>query len=372
MGDTDTIDVVFAEATLHQRQLSWESNGASWAPPMSLEAYLGRELALSQTALSRDGGTRYYILQLRSDVDTVVSGCEVTWKTGLVADVSGVREVKTYGIASVFTPQAFRGRGLASRLMREVAAAMDRDGAEYGALYSDIGRVFYTRLGWHDVRTPQLIIRLGDSLDPTVFDRQQSGPKTLTLDDEAVARLCELDTAQLQRKFARLAASGDGKTHVTFLPTYTQMSWHFTRDAYVAGVIESVGPRIKRGSATARGVRTEDGSSWLYWDHDLREKKLKVMRLVLSQSGEEGVREVQALLSAAVQEAKNWGLPKVIVWSPGSETVSAATSLWRDSAGGLAVVLEEREDGSIPSLRWKGGIAPGDVVWEDNEYFSWC
>jgi len=289
---------------------------------MSLEAYLGRELALSQTALSRNGGTRYYILRLRSDVNTIVSGCEVTWKKGLVANVSGVREVNTYGVASVFTPQVFRGKGLASRLMQEVGAAMDRDGAEYGALYSDIGRVFYTRLGWCDVRTPQLVIRLSDSFNPAVVDGQQPEPKTLTLDDEAVARLCELDTAQLQQKFARLAASDDGKTHITFLPTFTQMAWHFTRDAYVAGVVESGGIRVKRGSGTAQGVQTEDGSS-----HDLREKKLKVMHIVFSQSRKEVVREARALLVAAVQEAKNWGVPKILVWSPGSETVSAAISL---------------------------------------------
>lgn len=49
-------DVVLAEANPQQRKLTWELNGASWAGPMSLEEYIGREQALSETALSANGG----------------------------------------------------------------------------------------------------------------------------------------------------------------------------------------------------------------------------------------------------------------------------------------------------------------------------
>jgi len=49
-------DVVLVEATTEQRRLTWELNGASWAGPMSLDQYIGREQVLSETALSADGG----------------------------------------------------------------------------------------------------------------------------------------------------------------------------------------------------------------------------------------------------------------------------------------------------------------------------
>ena len=49
-------DVVLAEATLEQRTLTWKLNGVSWAGPMTLEEYIGREQALSETALSANGG----------------------------------------------------------------------------------------------------------------------------------------------------------------------------------------------------------------------------------------------------------------------------------------------------------------------------
>lgn len=162
----DISDVVFAEATDHQRLLSWTLNGASWAPPMSIDEYIGREQTLSRTVLSANGGTRYYVLHLRSDAETIVSACEVTRKRGLVADSAGVREVQTYAIASVFTPPSFRGQGMASHLLREVQAAVDGAGADCGALYSDIGRQFYTRLGWKDFRSPQLLLRLDAGFAP--------------------------------------------------------------------------------------------------------------------------------------------------------------------------------------------------------------
>jgi hypothetical protein len=34
--------------------------------------------------------------------------------------------------------------------------------------------------------------------------------------------------------------------------------------------------------------------------------------------------------------------------------------------------LEERDDGSIPSLRWREGRPVDNVVWELNEYYAWC
>lgn len=49
-------DVVLAEATPEQRILTWKLNGVSWAGPMTIEEYIGREQALSETALSANGG----------------------------------------------------------------------------------------------------------------------------------------------------------------------------------------------------------------------------------------------------------------------------------------------------------------------------
>ncbi|KAK1749655.1 hypothetical protein QBC47DRAFT_131327 [Echria macrotheca] len=357
-------DVVLAEATPQQRKLTWELNGASWAGPMSLDEYIGREQTLSETALSANGGTRYFILHHKSNPNLIVSACEVLTKRAfVVTPASGPRTVTAYGIASVFTPPRFRGHGLATHMLRLVQDAVDTTlGCEFGALYSDIGRSFYTRLGWPDFRSTQVTMQIQPGYT------SEAAQEAKLLSDEDVPELCVRDCERLQSRLERLASSDDSgdssKKYVAFLPDYTQVSWHFTRASYVARVMRE-GREIEN-----RGARTADGESWLYWDHDLRENKLKILRVVVGEK--DGVAAVKALLRAAVKEAQDWGLPKVLVWAPGEETGLAALELWREGGGKLGVVLDEREDGSIPSLRWKADEDVKNVVWEANEYYAWC
>jgi GNAT superfamily N-acetyltransferase len=388
-GDTGTAapitvdDVVFTEATPRQRILSWKLNGTSWAPPMAIEQYVVRETVLSQTALSANGGTKYYVLHHKSDPELIVSACEVTAKQGLVADKNGSREVTAYSIASVFTNPRFRGHGMASHMLRHVQQVVDEAGAEYGALYSDIGRVFYTRLGWQDLRSPQVLFHLRDDL--------RIPPEAVTgvnhLAEETVASLCEQEVATWRQRFRRIAQqrqqqniSSSNTTHIIFLPTPAQLSWHFARDKYVCKTL------LDR-EVVHRGAQTADGKAWICWDHDLREKKLKILKFVVGVGEDEppAKKRVDAvkLLLAAMAEAKEWGLPKVLVWIPAGShlgqggpewewATAAATDIWREWGPLVQVVLEEREDGSIPSLRWRGGESLEGVIWEDSEYYAWC
>lgn len=308
--------------------------------------------------------THYYILHHKNDPNLIVSACEVLTKQALVVTPgSPVRTVSSYGLASVFTPPEFRGHGLASHMLRLVQAEVDTNNAEFGALYSDIGRSFYTRLGWPDFPSPQLTLHLVDP-NTALPGTTPSSPAVTLLFDTDIPALCQRDCTQVQSRLATAASSSPNKTHVAFLPDTTQLTWHFTRDSYVARVMRE-GRAIQH-----RGARTADGDSWLLWDHDLRENKLKILRLVVGDK--DGAAAVGALLRAALEEARDWGLPKVLVWAPGAETCAAATELWREGGGKLGLVFDEREDGSIPSLRWKERKDVGEVVWEANEYYAWC
>lgn len=355
-------DVIFAEATPRQRVLASELNGALWAHPLTLAQHLGRDEVLLKTALCANGAITYYVLHHKDDPHTIVSACDVVSKKALVADASGCRVVDAYGLASVYTNPQFRGRGMASHMLRKVQQVVDAR-AQCGALYSDIGREYYTRLGWRDARTPQVKFCQQKGFDPPAVG--SDAVRFLTESD--VAELCEKDVDALTQRFQRLAAANDGKTHVAFLPSFAQFAWHFARDAYVARAV--TGREIRH-----HGASSSDGRSWLCWDHDLRDKKLKVLRIATSEEDHPDKRmaDVKALLRAALAEAHDWGLPTLLVWSPGKEVARAATEIWLDESEKLQVVFEERHDGSIPSLRWKGGEDVGDVVWEANEYFSWC
>ncbi|KAL1838547.1 hypothetical protein VTJ49DRAFT_2545 [Mycothermus thermophilus] len=378
-SDTLSIaDVVFTEATPHQRILSWTLNGASWAGNMTLDQHIGRETALSEAALSANGGTTYFILHPRDDPETIVSACEVTRKRACV--LSGEdggnqpREVTAYGIASVFTNPRFRGRGMASHMLRKVQEFVDNElKAEFGALYSDIGREYYTRLGWRDWRTPQLLLTLSEA------KRDGGGGSSATLSangsvpiyEEDVRKLAKEDIQRVKDSLIASAKRGNGgdKTRIAFLPHTEQFLWHFTRDRYMCKVLAG-------REVVNRGAKTPDSSAWVLWDHDLRERKLKVLRLVEDTAGtnsdDKRRADVKTLLRAAVAEAADWGLPKVSVWSPSGVTATAAADLWCELQPRVQVALEERMDGSIPSLRWKEDKPVDDVIWEANEYYAWC
>jgi GNAT superfamily N-acetyltransferase len=330
---------------------------------MTLDEYVEREMTLSETPLSRNGGTKYYVLYHRDDPETILSSCESTSKKVLVADSQGSRVVDAYSIASVFTDPRFREHGLASHMLRELQKAVDKT-TECGALYSDIGRKYYTRLGWRDYRSPQVALKMEDDFQPSSLS---STVRVTLLSEDDIAALCDKDVSAMEQKFQALAELKDGRTHVAFVPSFTQCSWHFTRDAYVTRVM------CKR-KLQYRGAATANGASWLYWDHDVREQKLKILRIVTSKddSAEKKISDVKALLEAALREAKEWGLPTVLVWSPDRQVTTAVTDIWRENGERLHLVFDERQSGSIPSLRWKNGKEISDLVWEDNEYYAWC
>lgn len=357
-------DIFFSEASPEQREAAWRQNGVSWAAPLSIDAYVNREATLSQSALAGNGGTKYLILTHKDDPKNILSACEVTKKEVLVADAAGTRVVEGYAIASVFTPPAYRGQGLAGHLLNKVRELVDQT-AECGALYSDIGRSYYSRFGWHGFSSQQLVFHV----DLKAFEPPSppaDGLRLLAKSD--VAELCERDTAVLKERFEGLKE--EGKTYVTFLPSFTQCSWHFAREEFVAKALRGEDVEIRY-----RGAQTSDGASWIYWDHDLREPKLKIMRIVTAagDTSEKRAADVKKLLQAALAEAKTWGLTKVGVWGPRRETAAAAADIWGDVNGaGLELVMEARAADSIPCLRWKGDKDVGEIVWEENEYFAWC
>lgn len=356
-------DVIFTPATTHQRLLSWTLNGASWAPPLTIDQYVGRETTLSETALSANGGTTYYVLHHKSDPELIVSACEVTQKKALITADSHVKAVDAYAIASVFTNPLFRGRGMAGYMLRRVQKEVDGR-SELGALYSDIGRVYYTGLGWKDFRSPQVLFGLREGFEVPAAN---GGNGVVLLSQEDVAGLCKRDTREMENEFRALAEKGDGKTHIAFLPSPEQMLWHFARDAFVCQAMRS-------RKVEHRGARTADGAAWVYWDHDLRDDKLKVLRIAVCRSDavEKQRADIKTLLLAALAEARSWDLPKVLVWAPDTNVSGAALQIWHELGKKLQVTFEEREDGSIPSLRWKGGKSLDAVVWHHNEYYAWC
>ncbi|KAK1768899.1 hypothetical protein QBC33DRAFT_469436 [Phialemonium atrogriseum] len=372
-------DVVFAEATPEQQRRAWELNGVSWAPPLSLPDYLEREKHLSQQELARDGGCKYWVLHLKSDPSTIVASCETTRKPVLIAGAPGepVRRGVGYGIASVYTDPAYRRQGMATLMLAKVQEFLDRE-ADCSALYSDIGRHYYGNLGWPAFPSDQATLHLeppspaepgpDSGLQPFV---PSDPPATRPLARSDLPPLCAADEALLESRLgAPLPAGGGGAgmARVAFVPSFAQISWQLAREDFMARKLFGV-------SVERRGAVTADGKAWVVWDHDWREKKLKVMRLVATHDGGgeagERIAALKALLEAALAEASAWGLQKVLVWNPDGEVTVACKAVGNAHEDSVKLVLDERLDGSIPSFRWRGEDKR-DTIWEDNYYYCWC
>lgn len=153
---SDSPTLALVHPTPDEKLATFKINGASWKGSLSLDAYLRREDYLSNQALTRNGGITFWILVDTAHTSTpriILASCESLRKRALVRRQDGqVEEVVAHGIASVFCNPAFRGKGYAGRMIKELGKALDtwqqEDGrvADFTVLFSDIGRVRFKPL----------------------------------------------------------------------------------------------------------------------------------------------------------------------------------------------------------------------------------
>lgn len=143
-----TLDIVQPSQQEIQHQLS--HNGTAWRGALSFDAYLRRENFLSSQGIAKDSGLTSWILVDKAapaSERVVLAGCETLRKRALVSRQGQVSEVVCHGVCSVFTPDSFRGRGYAGRMIAELGKKLktwqikDNVPCLLSVLYSDIGKV---------------------------------------------------------------------------------------------------------------------------------------------------------------------------------------------------------------------------------------
>jgi GNAT superfamily N-acetyltransferase len=375
-------DIVFGEATPEQREVAWELCGRTWAAPMALEDYVERERHLAQHDLNRDGRCRYWVLYLNGYPRHIIASCEATRKPILISDGGGgpARTSHGYAVTNIYTNPTYRRQGMASYLLRRVQEQLDAD-SDCSVLYSDSGRSYYASLGWSPFRSRQATLTLlPSSSSPAHGSHYRSQTRLLEMSD--LPDLCEADAHHLTRSFNSLPA--DGKTRVAFLPTLPQITWHLARAEFDGRkIIPLTGNlRLVIGAMILNSSSASNSKSWITWAHDWREKRLRILRIArvcqdqqeTRRAQEETVKDVAALLDAAVVEARRWDLSKVVAWNPDEEVRAACKWIGNayPGADGVKVMFEERVEGGMPSLRWSGGRVVKDMSWEENFGFCWC
>ncbi|KAF2418990.1 hypothetical protein EJ08DRAFT_702884 [Tothia fuscella] len=365
----------FSQATPSQILQVCTMNYPSWGSPLTLPAHITREKHLSEQPLTKNGKWKTWILTL-VDSDSpdgeIVASCETFEKRILVGVEDGdgvIGEEKGYGIASVFTRKEYRGRGYAGVLLRGLKEWFDGLDGERGVcsvLYSDIGKSFYTKLGWDPFPSKQIILELNPD-DIVTSDAQAEcrvieGVRLLKQAD--LEALCERDIDAMKQRFKNETLQPRNQTRIAFLPTYEQACWHWSKEQFHVA---------SRGEISEiKGAISASGNVWMYWYHDVDGGKLKIQRIVIldREDEERRIDELALLLQQAVKEASGWGIKKVIVWNPCEEVRVAARRIGETE--GIGIEEEERQVASIPSLRWKRGRKNEKIVWDSDEFYAWC
>lgn len=151
LPDAKGPDVELTQPTYEEAVQQTRLNSTEWKGPLSLDAYLGREEHLGKQKLVRDGGlTSWALVTKDGNPRAVLSSCETIRKKALVAQNGQVKEVICHGVASVFCPPEFRGKGYAGRMIKDLGEKLHNwqtDGHDclFSVLYSDIGKVSFIR-----------------------------------------------------------------------------------------------------------------------------------------------------------------------------------------------------------------------------------
>jgi GNAT superfamily N-acetyltransferase len=349
----------------------WTLTSDSWKGALSLSQYLSEAVDLLTAPLNVNGGLTHWVLvdsALPPDQRPILSSCETIRKRSLLSCPQGkITETITHGVASVYSDPKFRGRGYASRMLKDLAILLRTWQSEIekpiaSILFSDIGKKFYANLGWIPFPSNHLEF---DALSA------QKRLQTTPLLAENLAELCKLDEVLINQE---LLAKRDGKTRIMLVPDENSMLWFHRKEEFLAQHV------YKRPVPVKGAVIGEIGSRvWAIWSRfcqspleDGSGNSLLILRLVIENQAE-GQLDLQAtrlrcVLQAAQEEADAWHLPMVEMWNPSPliETLVERT--------GIAFLKVKREEEHICSLLWYGE-GPGtqeDVEWYGNEKFGWC
>ncbi|KAN0090029.1 hypothetical protein V8E51_018608 [Hyaloscypha variabilis] len=234
-------------------------------------------------------------------------------------------------------------------------------------LFSDIGKRFYSEIGWKVLNgNRHLDLPVTSGKVPALEGMQQATP----LLDGDLKVLCEEDEAMIRKC---MVMDEGAKTSMVIVPDVKHMEWHHMREDFIC-------ERLFGNAAKARGAMAGEPRHrvWIIWmrkydgspDDAEAGNVLYILRLVIEGAvigdEREKVKEnLKAVIGSAQKEAKEWKLSVVRFWDPNPLVRELVKEM------GLDFVEKEREDDGIASLRLNEGVGEEEIEWLANERYAW-
>ncbi|KAL4925417.1 GNAT family N-acetyltransferase [Aspergillus undulatus] len=392
LPDAQSPSIHLDHPTDQENNAIWTLTSSEWKDALSVDAYLKESAYLMTAPLAKDGGMTQWVLVEKTAAPNkrfLLSSCETFFKRSWISDPDGnVTDVITHGVASVYTDPKYRGRGYASRLMKELARVLPAwqiDRSEQAqciasVLYSDIGKGFYTRLGWRAFPSSHIEFAPGRGAAAAAEDALSAAAPVRPLLAGDLEQLCKEDEA-LARKALATPTAESRRTRFMIVPDHAHMLWHHSKEEYAGQAIFQNKPQIKGAIIGGAGNRI-----WAVWTHRFYEpptgiastNTLYILRLVIEnqaalnlERGEQydlQVDYLRAVIVSAQAEAAVWGLHSVKLWGPSIQVQQLVKRT------GIPHHHEERDKDGISSLRWYGerSSQEDEIEWIGNEKYGWC
>ncbi|KAJ1959703.1 hypothetical protein IWQ62_004510 [Dispira parvispora] len=402
LSSTNELDLIVKPASPEQVVATWRRTHVVWGKKLTLEKYLEREQVLSHAAFTGPNLT-VYVLVPRSQPDTLdmLAHCDVFKRPCLVYSVPATNapsekldngsstesealpsgtpsnrptQGDAYSIASVFCPHKYRGRGYASLMMKLVYQHLQsQPNALVSTLYSDVGPKFYARQGWDTYRAFHYEIKVPSSPAST----EEIGDRVEWLTSNNVDELVQQDCRQLSDKVQALAlgtnpvtSPSPGGRYLLILPNNATMEWHWLRAQFVGPALGYTQPE-RFGCKITAPTGTLSVPSFILWIHDFVTKELHVLRTHWNHEHDQ-----KLLLTAAVEEARQCGLGKVIVWKVDHPSlfVSEGPRIIPEELPVEWKVKEVERIDSLPAVAWFASEehqSEGPLTWLCNDRYGW-
>ncbi|KAJ1562204.1 hypothetical protein HK405_014767 [Cladochytrium tenue] len=357
MSTSDTSSLY--QATQAQAEQCLRLSFPQWGPPLDEAGYINREITLAK--VGRSFAPRQWVLVPSDDKETldILSSCETLLRQGVLVLPDGSRrEGRVASIASVFTAEKHRRRGYAARMLTQLARAAETEYPDLlgMALYSDIGPVYYARLGWQPMDTWTTTVRVPDHLATEA--PASEGLAVVELSEADVPGLLEAD-GEARVKRAVNDARADGCPRLVELQNADSNVWHRTRGLLYStknagdeppAVASVVGAQVVL-APSGHTEAGEVGPVFALWSYNYKEGSVDILRLAANRSV-----DVAALFRAAATAAVRAGLPVVRAWG----RLDFAEAAIRQQLGGessVSVFEVAMRTSSIPSLRLSSAAA---------------
>lgn len=383
LPDANSPELRLVVPTEEEKRQTWIQNHAEWGGALGLQDYLDREPYVASIPLSENGGLRYWILTTAMGSPgsrPVLSSCETLRKKVLVTDpkTGTIREDIAYGVGSVYTSPNYRGNRYASRMLQELKPKLENgfetiDGKHAkpiaSALWSDIGKSFYAKLGWDVCPSFHVSFRVPEVNDASNGVSSSTPDQVEAITYDNLESFCKRDEELLRKQLVKNAKGG--KPQLAFTPNHDLLRWALFRDEFIASRLFK-GQELTKVKGAVIGP--EGKHVWAIWARSfynaeaVDKNTMYILRLVFEDESaprEELAASFAAIMHNAQAEARLARIGKIELWNP----TPVMDALIKES--GLDHDLAERQNDSIPSLMWFGEGDNSQVEWVANEKYCW-